>query len=403
MFKNINEAIQYIESQRSKHTVDEFRQILRHLHIPMKQKNMIHIAGTNGKGSTVNYIRAILNAHGYKTGTFTSPYIVSHNDRIRIDDQPISDEDLLFYINKHYQTIKEKHLSMFEIDVLIMLDYFSSLPLDYRIIECGIGGLNDKTNVIDPILSAITNIGDDHLNLIGPSIYDVINEKMGIIKPHQTFVTSETSGTFLARLQEQCDVMETKMVVVPEYLVTHYPYEFYYRDMCFKLIDKGIYQVCNARLALTICNQFIKLNSQKTISAIENTHWAGRFEVMKYKGKKIILDGAHNKPGLAALMKSITSQPHENLAVIFACLKDKDDIEMIELLDLTPYPVILTSFQDERSVELKDHVMGDHMKYIKDYQEAIKTAYLKYDEILITGSLHFISAVRKLIQKQEGK
>lgn len=403
MFKNINEAIQYIESQRSKHTVDEFRQILRHLHIPMKQKNMIHIAGTNGKGSTVNYIRAILNAHGYKTGTFTSPYIVSHNDRIRIDDQPISDEDLLFYINKHYQTIKENHLSMFEIDVLIMLDYFSSLPLDYRIIECGIGGLNDKTNVIDPILSAITNIGDDHLNLIGPSIYDVINEKMGIIKPHQTFVTSETSGTFLARLQEQCDVMETKMVVVPEYLVTHYPYEFYYRDMCFKLIDQGIYQVSNARLALTICNQFIKLNSQKTISAIENTHWAGRFEVMKYKGKKIILDGAHNKPGLAALMKSITSQPHENLAVIFACLKDKDDIEMIELLDLTPYPVILTSFQDERSVELKDHVMGDHMKYIKDYQEAIKTAYLKYDEILITGSLHFISAVRKLIQKQEGK
>ena len=202
MFRNIDKAIAYIESKRHKNTIESFGRILEELGIDTKQKNMIHIAGTNGKGSTVNYLRSILNAHGYHVGTFTSPYMIKHNDRIRIDDHPISDEDLLALINKYESVIEEKNLSMFEIDVLIMLDYFSTHELDYRIIECGIGGANDKTNVIQPIISAITNIGNDHLDQIGPSLYDVINEKMGIIKEGQYFITSEVEGTVLARLQE---------------------------------------------------------------------------------------------------------------------------------------------------------------------------------------------------------
>ena len=195
----------FIESKRSKRTIDQFRETLNKCHILMKQKNMIHIAGTNGKGSTVNYLRSILNAHGYKVGTFTSPYLISHNDRIRVDDIPISDEDLLKYVNQYY-----------------------------RIIETGIGGLNDKTNVIDPIVSAITNIGLDHQKQLG-DIYDIINEKMGIIKPNQMFITSETKGTILARFQEQCDAMGAVMYVVPEYQVSRYPFHFRYRDMAFTL------------------------------------------------------------------------------------------------------------------------------------------------------------------------
>lgn len=137
MFKDVNEAIAYIESKRNKRPIDAFRDTLNKCHILMKQKNMIHIAGTNGKGSTVNYLRSILNAHGYKVGTFTSPYLISHNDRIRVDDVPISDEDLLKYVNQYYAILEEDELSMFEIDVLIMLAYFQSLDLDYRIIETG--------------------------------------------------------------------------------------------------------------------------------------------------------------------------------------------------------------------------------------------------------------------------
>ena len=113
MFENVQDAIAYIESRRNKRSIDEFRETLNKCRIPMKQKNMIHIAGTNGKGSTVNYLRSILNAHGYKVGTFTSPYLICHNDRIRVDDVPISDEDLLYYINKYYDVIEEDGLSMF--------------------------------------------------------------------------------------------------------------------------------------------------------------------------------------------------------------------------------------------------------------------------------------------------
>ena len=221
MFYSVKSAIEYIESQRHKRTIEDFQKTLDELHINVHQKNMIHIAGTNGKGSTVNYLRAILNAHGYKVGTFTSPYLVKHNDRICIDGTPISDTALLYYINKYYDVIEREHLSMFEIDTLIMLDYFDTQPLDFRIIECGIGGEHDKTNVIDSKISAITNIGMDHIEQIGPTLFDIINEKMGIIKRGNLFVTSETKGTILARLQEQCDVMDATMIVVPEYETTH--------------------------------------------------------------------------------------------------------------------------------------------------------------------------------------
>ena len=305
MFDNVNDAIAYIESKRQKRTLDEFRDTLNRCGISMKQKNMIHVAGTNGKGSTVNYLRSILNAHGYKVGTFTSPYLICHNDRIRVDDVPISDEDLLMYINRYYDVIEEDKLSMFEIDVLIMLDYFQSLDLDYRIIETGIGGLHDKTNVIDPVVSAITNIGMDHQDVLGESIYDIINEKMGIIKPNQMFFTTEIQGTILARLQEECDVHGTMMYVVPEYQVSRYPFHFRYRDMAFTLYNQGIYQVSNARLALTIASKLITFDPDLTTSAVENASWKGRYETLKFKDTTVEVDGAHNIPGIEALIQTL--------------------------------------------------------------------------------------------------
>ena len=306
MFENINVALEYIESKRKKRSIDEFRKTLRECGINVKQKNMIHIAGTNGKGSTVNYLRSILNAHGYKVGTFTSPYLICHNDRIRVDDKPISDEQLLYYINKYYEVIEKDGLSMFEIEVLIMLDYFNMLDLDYRIIETGIGGLHDKTNVIEPVITAITNIGMDHQEQLGDNIYDIINEKMGIIKPGQTFITSETKGTILARLQEQCDAMSARMVVVPEYQVSRFPFHFRYRDMAFTLENQGIYQVSNARLALTIGSKLIKLHGDVTTKAIEEANWKGRYETLPYEDTCISIDGAHYFPGINALIQSLS-------------------------------------------------------------------------------------------------
>ncbi|WP_050637531.1 bifunctional folylpolyglutamate synthase/dihydrofolate synthase [Candidatus Stoquefichus sp. SB1] len=397
MFEHIEEAIAYIESKRSKRTIDEFRDTLNKCHISMKQKNMIHIAGTNGKGSTVNYLRSILNAHGYTVGTFTSPYLICHNDRIRVDDRPISDEELLAYINQYYDVIEEDSLSMFEIDVLIMLAYFQSLDLDYRIIETGIGGLHDKTNVIDPIISAITNIGMDHQKQLGDSIYDIINEKMGVIKPHQMFITSETKGTILARLQEQCDVMEAIMYVVPEYQVSRYPFHFRYRDMAFTLKNQGIYQVTNARLALTIASKLIQLDSTLTTNAIENASWKGRYETLPYQNGTVEIDGAHNLPGIKALIQTLRVKKEQNISIIFSCLNDKDINPMLDLMLKEGYTVYLTTFNDERAIDLSSVDARPHLLIVDSFIEALQAAYIKKNHIVITGSLHFISKVRKYL------
>ena len=397
MFNNINDAIAYIESKRNKRTVDEFRETLNKCHILMKQPNMIHIAGTNGKGSTVNYLRSILNAHGYKVGTFTSPYLICHNDRIRVDDCPISDEDLLMYVNRYYDIIEEDGLSMFEIDVLIMLAYFQTLDLDYRIIETGIGGLHDKTNVIDPIISAITNIGLDHQLQLGDSIYDITNEKMGIIKPGQIFITSEVQGTLLARLQEQCDVHNVIMCVVPEYQVVHYPFEFTYRDMNFRLENQGIYQVANARLALTIASKLITLDQNTTVNAIEQTSWKGRYETLPYYDTTVNIDGAHNVPGIQALIQTLNVKNEENVSIIFSSLQDKNISVMLDMLLEQGYTVYITSFHDDRALDLSTIEPRTGLVKVEHFDEALRTAYIKKSHIVVTGSLHFISNVRKYL------
>ena len=173
MFDNIKEAVDYIESKRVKRSFEQFQEIVNKYHFNLHQKNMIHVAGTNGKGSTTNFIKEILMKHGYTVGTFTSPYMLVHNDRICINGEMISDSKLLEIINGLINIIEVEKLSMFEIDVLIMLRYFNECDLDYRIIETGIGGLNDKTNVIDSICSVITNIGYDHQFMLGDTLEEI--------------------------------------------------------------------------------------------------------------------------------------------------------------------------------------------------------------------------------------
>ncbi len=401
MFDNVNEAIAYIESKRSKRTIEQFKKTLDKCNINVKQKNMIHIAGTNGKGSTVNYLRSILNAHGYKVGTFTSPYLVCHNDRIRVDDMPISDDDLLKYINNYYDVIEEDGLSMFEIDVLIMLTYFDSLDLDYRIIETGIGGLRDKTNVIEPILSAITNVGMDHMELLGEDVFEILNEKMGIIKEGCMFVTSESNGTLLSRLQDRCDLKGAMMYVVPEYQVMSYPFQFFYRDMSFTLENQGIYQVSNARLALTIASKLIVLNPTVTQKAVENTCWKGRYETLKYHDVDVDIDGAHNVPGIMALLQTIKIKKNKDVAIIFSSLKDKSTDEMLSLMLDEGHTVYLTSFNDDRALDLSMYQSKGNLIVVNDFKEALKSAYLKKEHIVVTGSLHFISYVRKYLTQEK--
>lgn len=368
MFNTIEAALQYIESKRTKRTFQQFEETIKKYSFNIHQKNIIHIAGTNGKGSTVNYVKEILMKHGYRVGTFTSPYMIVHNDRICIDGIPISDEELLSFINELYTIIENEQLSMFEIDILIMLKYFDREELEYRIIETGIGGKTDKTNVIDSKISAITNIGYDHQFMLGDTLLEIANHKAGIIKDNQIFLTTETDPEILSLFKEVCNRKETKMEVVEP--LTEY-----------SLNTRASYQRDNAALAIAIASHCITLESSKVQAALTAFLWPGRFEQFG----NVYLDGAHNIDGIKALLQTIKDNHFKNVGIIFSALGDKDIKEMLSLLK--EYSVIEASFDDERSLSRGI-----------PFQEALKQAK-QYDTIIVTGSLHFISAVRKYLTK----
>lgn len=381
MFNDIKEALDYIESKRVKRTFEQFQEIVTRYGFNVKQKNMIHIAGTNGKGSTVNFIKEILMKHGYTVGTFTSPYMIVHNDRICVNGKMISDDKLLKIINELEDIIKKENLSMFEIDVLIMLRYFDELDLDYRIIETGIGGLCDKTNVIDSICSVITNIGYDHQFMLGNSLDEIAKHKAGIIKSRKPCFTTESNKEIVDIFKQVCKTNGSQLYICDVGNV-NYPYVFNCLSNEYVLKTGGSYQVKNAVLAINVCNYLIDLDKELVQQAIDCFNWPGRFE----KFGSIYLDGAHNVDGILALKKTLKDQKLEDIVIVFSALSDKDVCEMKALLK--EYPLIQVSFDDER-------LNSDDI----NYKDILNKLIGNYKNIVVTGSLHFISEVRKYLKE----
>ena len=176
MFKTTHDFIDYCTNRMNKgrFNLDHFKALLEKLGNPQLKLKTVHIAGTNGKGSTTDYLRSILQTAGYKVGTFTSPHLEVHNDRIRINNVYISDEELLEYGNRFYTLIEENELSMFEIDTLIAIYYFCEKNVDIALFEVGLGGRLDATNVILPLVSLITSIGYDHMDILGHTLEEIL-------------------------------------------------------------------------------------------------------------------------------------------------------------------------------------------------------------------------------------
>lgn len=379
MFNTCKEAIAFMEQQRTKRTLSQFEDTLKKYNISTTLPYTVHIAGTNGKGSTVQYVKEILMGHGYQVGTFTSPYMVEHNDRICINGEPISDEDLLMYSNQVVPIIKQEKLSMFEIDVLIMLLYFNDAKLDFCIIETGIGGKEDKTNVITSKISAITNIGLDHQEMLGNTLHDIASHKAGIIKEDSLFITSETDIEILKMFSNVCKDKNTIMEVITK----EEGKQFHYHNNIYTINQLASYQIYNAKLAVVIASHCITLQLDMTQKALNQFTYPGRFE----KIGNVYLDGAHNIEGIRALHTSIKQLKLDNVCIIFSTLSDKDSKPMLDIL--ADYPVKLASFNDDR-MRIK----------AKDYKEVWKEVSTKYDTIIFTGSLHFVSRVRKDILKK---
>jgi len=302
--------------------------LANHLNNPEKEIKTIHVAGTNGKGSTSHFLASILQEAGYKTGLYTSPHLKDFRERIKINGEDISEDFVVDFIASNKSFFEENQLSFFEMTVGLAFDYFRQEKVDIAIIEVGLGGRLDSTNIISPLLSVITNIGLDHIQFLGNTIEKIAFEKAGIIKPKTPVVigeyTSETKPIFENKAKET----QSEIFFASELIQETYP-----------SILLGDYQVQNKK---TVLQAIRVLQSQKQFKISEENIKDGFWNVVKNTGlqgrwqqlgsnPKIICDTAHNKHGLEIVMKQLQREEFDTLHFVLGVVNDKDLDDVLPL------------------------------------------------------------------------
>lgn len=397
------------QGQVFRYKMEKIEYALELLGNPQFAVPVIHVAGTNGKGSTIAFMRQLFQAHGLRVGSFVSPHMVSVHDRICIDSQPISAPDFQHYLQKVYDLEQEvaaryEPFRYFEVMVLIMFLYFEAQQPDVALVEVGIGGLLDTTNVVAPALSVITSIGMDHQDLLGSTLGEIAEQKAGIIKQNVPVV--------LGPLSPETTAICRQIALDKQAPVYQFGQEFTYKARQFSNADinlselvlglEGPHQEENAAVALQTFLLYMT-SIQKDIQplliqqALAQTSWPGRLELVAQE-PTIYLDGAHNVPAIERLIEFIQEQ-EEPVTILFSALRRKDFQEMLELLEeKLPYtPLVLTSFAydgalSEENRQGRDYV-ENYPQFIEDWQSS------KQGILIVTGSLYFISEVRQMFKK----
>lgn len=409
-FTNFEEVYNYISSQKNRvYSLANFKNFMKDFGDIQHHLACIHIGGTNGKGSTTNYVRSVLQKENYKVATFTSPALYSRLDVIRINNEPILEKEYVLYANCFIDLWNKYQLSMFEIEVFIAIVHFIKHQTDFAVFEVGLGGELDATNIIYPFISAITNIGLDHIEYLGDTYEKIAKTKAGIIKKGSAFITTETKESCLDIFKDICHKLNVKYIEIDEinnlYEDSH-RIEYDYKDYHVHLNTSASYQSKNSVLALEILrylrdNDIIHLSDYSLLSGLKDALWQGRFETI-CENPLIIIDGAHNKEGVEAFFHS--AKKYNNIKIIFSALKDKDTHAMIErLLDLTD-DVTVCEFDFYRAQSAE--VLADDfpVKVQKDWKKAVDDAFLHKGVTFVTGSLYFISQVRPyILNKQKFK
>lgn len=405
--KTLQAYIDEIEERKNRgHGLSHFLSYMKTLKNPHCQIDCIHVAGTNGKGSTVNYLRSILQEAGYKVGTFTSPYLIHHQDRIRINDEDISDEVFLQIIQQHYDDWVTWDLSMFEIDMVIACLWFLQEKVDIAIFETGLGGRLDATNIVTPIVSVITNIGMDHMQLLGDTYQKIAYEKAGIIKKGIDVITAETKEDCLAVFHEVAKSHDTHCLTlstIRNIEKGNYQVHFDYRDFSSICISQGaLYQCDNAVLAIETCLYIHKhthftISKQAIYDGISSTIWKGRFELLSTE-PLMILDGAHNPEGIQALVDSLAGI--ENLHILFSVLEDKKFDEMLTILQTVSTHIYVYNTNNARALDMRIWKDKEAITYVESFESVIQQAFLQKKPLVITGSLYFVSEVRAYWQRK---
>ena len=374
---------------------------------PEQTYPIIHVTGTNGKGSTIAFMRELFARHGKKVGTFTSPHIVSIHDRICINGEPISDADfirLADQVKAMEQRLLETYdqLSFFELLTLIALLYFKEQKVDLVLLEVGIGGLLDTTNVVTGKIAVITSIGLDHQETLGNSLAAIAEQKAGIFKSGNSAVIANLAPEAQLVCQRTANDLGVTLYQANK--------DFSFRNGNFysSLADfnhlilglEGAYQEENAALALQAFLLFMaqrneKVDQEAVRAALQAAKWAGRLEAVT---EQIYLDGAHNLPALERLVEFIQEKIQQGYQpqILFGALKRKDYSGMLTYLTehLPDVALYVTSFDYQGSLEEQD--FGDYTSITsyRDFIDNFESFAGEQDLLFVTGSLYFISEVR---------
>jgi dihydrofolate synthase / folylpolyglutamate synthase len=427
------DTLKYLEELRvlgSNYGLERTERLLELLGNPHKDLKLIHIAGTNGKGSTSAILGRILIEHGYKVGFFNSPHLEEIEETIRINDENIREEDFTSLINEIKpfvnQVVKEgfNHPTEFEVLTCIMFLYLYRQKADFGVIEVGLGGRLDSTNVLTPILSIITSISLDHTNILGNTIEEITREKVGIIKKLTPIVTCIQKDEAMKVITEKAINMSSNLIIVNpnsykflevdrENLISQKVLVNYKgKDEVLNLALLGKHQITNLSLAIEAVKElenlnYIDLDVNKIKLATQQVKWKGRLEILS-KNPYIVIDGAHNVDGIQFLKGNINEYfKYKNLYLILGILADKEVEKMIEIiapLAKEVYTVTSNSIRAKISEDLRDVVKNYNKNCLsfEDYEEAAILAINKADKedlILASGSLYMIGQMRDIFNR----
>ena len=400
---------------------------------PHLKLKVIHIGGTNGKGSTIAFLKNMLEKLGLRVGVFSSPYLIHYTDQISINGASIP-EARLEALMKDYQSLLEGEATAnlqgtteFEIITAIAYDYFASEQVDVAIMEVGMGGLLDSTNVCQPILTGITTIGLDHVALLGNTLEAIAEQKAGIIKQGIPLVTGRIAPEALAvidriaegkdaprlRYDRDYQVCHQESVVIGEI----FDYTSSIRQGRFQTGLLGLHQIENAGMAIALLDTFCQEDGRELASndlvsqALEETRWPGRLEIVS-REPLMILDGAHNPHAIKALVATLQERFADyHKEILFTCIKTKALEDMLDLLGEIPdTELTLTHFDDSRATDesvLKEAAKSRNLSY-QDWQDFLEQKLTDKKEEkqtvrIVTGSLYFLSQVRAYLMERKNE
>ena len=411
----IQEWLKKSESIPRKHGLYRMEAILEALGNPERELKSIHIAGTNGKGSTAAMITAFAKAHGLRVGTFTSPHMDSIRERIQLDGVPLEEEP--FWQAASLVREVERRLfkewgafNYFEILTAMMFVVFQQEAVDLAIIEVGIGGLLDNTNVGHPLVSVITTIGLDHQDLLGSTLEEITAQKAGIIKPGQQVVVGPVTRECMDVIR---DIASQQGATIQAFGEDFSLVEDSYQDEAFTiplehLALQGAFQKENATVAIRAFRAWMEATGRSAHAecieaALRVVSWPGRMEVLQ-EAPLVIIDGAHNLPAIERLVQNMKAHVSKSQTLLFSALTRKDSKQMLLRLQeaLPDVNIILTSFHPSRGMsiarsDVEAYLNSRKISYEESFEDVIDRFASATDdksELWVTGSLYFIAEVR---------